>query len=290
MSMTYDDFLKAAWADHGDRPEEVADRLPGAVAIMTAPGNVSSFASLVTHVLGDHLGQWQRGIELLQSARTSPVFEPGSAGDASLNRNIAALGFAAGDTGALETLSSEDRACALAVAASAFGGRDEFKRAIAAYSAAIGIARQGLPEKSPALRALAVGGNNLAVALEEKKDRDAAETEGMIAAAEGGLEYWKQAGTWLETERAEYRLARSQLQAGKPHAAIECAKRCVEVCEANNAPAFEKFFAFAVLAMAQRAADDRKSFAVSRERALGELERVPEDEKQWCESDLKEIQ
>ncbi|HSH90545.1 MAG TPA: hypothetical protein VK996_11220 [Ramlibacter sp.] len=288
--MTYDDFLNAAWADHGDRPEEVADRLPGAVALMTAPGNVASFASLVTHVLGEHLGQWQRAIDLLQSVRTSPVFEAGSAGDASLNRNIAALGFAAGDTAALESLSSEDRACALAVAASAFAGRTEFKRAIAAYSDATAVARRGLPEKSPALRALAIGGNNLAAALEEKKDRDAAETEGMIAAAEGGLEYWKQAGTWLETERAEYRLARSQLQAGKSQAAVDSAKRCVEVCEANNAPAFEKFFAFAVLAMAHRAADDRKSFAESRERALRELEQVPEEEKQWCESDLKEIQ
>jgi hypothetical protein len=288
--MTYDEFLKAAWADHGDRPEEVAERLPGAVALMTAPANVPSFASLTTHVLGEHLGQWQRGIDLLETVRSSPMVEAGSTGDASLKRNIAALGFAGGDAAVLESLSSEDRACALAVAASAFAGRNEFKRAIAAYSDAIGVARQGLPEKSPALRALAIGGNNLAAALEGKNDRDAVETEGMIAAAEGGLEYWKQAGTWLETERAEYRLARSQLQAGKAQAAVESAKRCVQVCEANNAPAFEKFFGFAVLAMAQRAADDKQSFTESRERALRELEQVPQDEKQWCDSDLKEIQ
>ena len=73
----------------------------------------------------------------------------------------------------------------------------------------------GLPPESPAIRALAVGGNNLAAALEAKTDRDPTETRGMIDAAEGGLKYWKQAGTWLEEERAEYRLARSLLQAGE---------------------------------------------------------------------------
>ena len=61
----------------------------------------------------------------------------------------------------------------------------------------------------------------------------------MIVAAEGGLKYWKLAGTWLEEERAEYRLARSLLQAGRPHAAIASATRCIDVCTSNAAPAIE---------------------------------------------------
>ena len=62
----------------------------------------------------------------------------------------------------------------------------------------------------------AVAGNNLAATLEEKPDRDAFETEGMLTAAQGGLHHWKLAGGWMEEERAEYRLARSLLQAGDP--------------------------------------------------------------------------
>jgi hypothetical protein len=111
----------------------------------------------------------------------------------------------------------------------------------------------------------------------------------MIAAAEGGLRYWKQAGTWLEEERAEYRLTRSLLQTGEPKAAIQSAERCIEVCELNNAPAFEQFFGYAVRALAQRAAGDADSFEASRNRALQLFAQVPQAERQWCESELKEI-
>ena len=44
-----------------------------------------------------------------------------------------------------------------------------------------------MPDGSPALRALAVGGNNLAATLEEKPDRDARETRGMVDAARAAL-------------------------------------------------------------------------------------------------------
>jgi hypothetical protein len=140
------------------------------------------------------------------------------------------------------------------------------------------------------LRALAVGGNNLAAALEEKKDRDDAETAGMIVAANGGLTYWKRAGTWLEEERAEYRLTRSLLQAGRPREAIASAQRCIDVCVRNAAPPIEIFFGCVVLALAQRASDDADAFAASRQQALALYEQVPADEQQWCRSDLAELQ
>jgi len=177
----------------------------------------------------------------------------------------------------------------LASAAAAFAGRGEHMRGVAAYSEALRLANSGLPPGSAAVRALAIGGNNLATALEEKKDRDAAETEGMLVAAQGGLTYWKQAGTWLEEERAEYRLTRSQLQARRAKDAIESARRCVDVCERNDAPAIETFFGYVVLALAQRADGDATAFAASRQRALALLEQVPEDEKRYCQSDLADL-
>ena len=128
-----------------------------------------------------------------------------------------------------------------------------------------------------------------AAALESKKDRDSLETKGMIAAAEGGLKYWKQAGTWLEEERAEYRLTHSLLQAGEPQAAVHSAQRCVAVCSANNAPEFEQFFGFAALALAQRAAGDALGFEASRKQALRLFELVAPDEKQWCTSELEKL-
>lgn len=287
--MTFDAFLQLAWNDHADQPQDVADRLAASLHLVEAPEHVGRFAALVTHVFGEHLGQWNRGVELLESLQGLPAYDGGATIADRLNQAIAMLRYGGGDSEALESLTPEHRASALATAAAAFAGQNEFKRALAAYSEATQLADAGLPSGSPAIRALAIGGNNLAAALEGKKDRDAFETQGMIAAAQGGLKYWAQAGTWLEVQRAEYRLARSCLQAGQPAAAIESATRCIDICALNNAPAFEQFFAHAVLALAQRAASNISAFDAARDHALGLLEQVPADERKWCASELKEI-
>lgn len=287
--MSFDAFMEAAWNDHGDRPQEVADRLAGSLQVIAAAEQIPPFARLLTHVFGEHLGQWRQGMALLASLRSLPAFDGSPAATGALARSVGVLRYASGDREALEPLSVEDRVSVLATVSSALAARGEFARGIAAYAEALQLADTGLFTGSPAIRALAVGGNNLASSLELKKDRNASETAGMIVAAEGGLKYWKQAGTWLEEERAEYRLARSLLQAGKPDAAIESASRCIEVCAANGAPAFEQFFGYAVLALAQRAAADVTGFAASRVHARQLYELVPADERRWCESDLEEL-
>ena len=288
-AMTFDGFLKLAWNDHADQPQDVADRLAASLHLVESPEHMARFAGLVTHVFGEHLGQWNRGIVLLRSLQDLPAHHDDAMIADRLNRAIATLRFAGGESRALEFLTPEHRASALATAAAAFAGQKEFKRAIAAYSEATQLADAGLPSGSPAIGALAVGGNNLAAALEGKKDRDGFETEGMVAAAQGGLKYWTQAGTWLEVQRAEYRLARSHLHAGQAGAAVESANRCIDVCALNNAPAFEQFFAHAALALAQRAASNISAFETARDRALGQLEQVPAEERKWCASELKEI-
>jgi hypothetical protein len=287
--MTFDEFLEAAWNDHGDRPQEVAARLASSLHVVENAEHIPPFARLVMHVYGEHLGQWNPGIALLESLRRVPASAGSAAAVGALDRNIATLRYAGGDTSVLDALSTEDRISVLALAASAFSGRNGMKRAIATYAEALALAEAGLPPQSPALRALAVGGNNLAAALEEKKDRDDAETAGMVVAANGGLKYWKLAGTWLEEERAEYRLTRSLLQAGRPRDATASAQRCIDVCTRNDAPVIETFFGYVVLALAQRASGDASAFDASRQKALALYEKVPADEQRWCQSDLADI-
>ncbi len=59
--MTFDAFIEAAWNDHGDRPAEVADRLEASTGIVATADQIAPYARLATHVLGEHLGEWERG-------------------------------------------------------------------------------------------------------------------------------------------------------------------------------------------------------------------------------------
>lgn len=287
--MTLDAFLETAWADHGDRPQEVADRLATSLELVATPRDFAPFVRLLTHVYGEHLGQWQAGIELLLSLQRLPAFDGSPAAAGPTARGVATLRYASGDHAALLALSVEDRVHALAVASSMFAARNETGPAIAAYTEALGSAEAGLPSGSPAIRALAIGGNNLAATLEALPQHAPVEAQAMLAAAEAGLKYWTQAGTWLEEERAEYRLARCLLKAGAPAAAITSARRCVDLCERNGAPPFELFFGYAVLALAHRAADDAPAYGACRETAMDCFARVSEDERKWCEKEVKEL-
>jgi hypothetical protein len=199
------------------------------------------------------------------------------------------LRHARGDAGALTGLGDEERIAALATASSAFVGRGEFGRAVAAYDDAVALSQAGLSHESPAHRALAIGGNNLAAGLEEKSDRNPTETRAMVAAAEHALTHWKIAGTWLEEERAEYRLSQSLLQAGEGHAAAAAAARCVDVCERNNAPPFERFFAHAALAVASRAARESVAYEDARREARAIHDQLPVEEQPWCAADLARL-
>jgi hypothetical protein len=287
--MSIEAFIAAAWKDHADRPEEVADRLRGALPLLQLPTDIPPFAQLVTHVFGEHLARWNAGADLLMSLRGLPCGKDPAVARV-IDRGVTSLRYAVDAGTPLTHLPVEDRIAAVATASSALAALRQYKRAIVAYAEALAVAAAGLPPGSPALRALAVAGNNLAASLEEKPDRDAEETQGMVAAAEGGLKFWKLAGTWLEHERAEYRLARSLLQAGAHAGAAEAARRCLAVCDANDAPPFERYFGWVALALAQRQGGDPHASETSRQHARAQYAMIVPDERQWCEAEQKELE
>jgi hypothetical protein len=284
----FEEFIESAWADHAEQAQAVAARLAASTAIVVDAAQVAPFAGLVVHVFGEHLGQWQRGDELLQGLAATAAGDP--AAQALLSRQRAALQAAAGDDAALSALPPSDAAAAWAIVSSIFSGRADFDGSALALRRALSLAEGGLPAQSPANRALAVAGNNLAAALEELGSaRSAVQTLAMVHAAEVGLKYWQLAGGWLEAERAEYRLARSLLQAGRATDAAQAAQRCLAMCEQHDAPAFERVFGFAALSMALRAASDTSGADAARADAQAQFSSVPADEQHWCAADLREI-
>jgi len=288
--MPLDTFLEAAWRDHADHPDDVADRLAGALHLIREPSDFAPFVRLATHVFGEHLGEWQRGAGLIESLRQLPAFDGSPAAAGSLARGGAALRLAGGDESALVGLSADDRVYALAAAADAFTGRDRIADAMATFARALDGMTTDPAADHPASRALAVCGNNLSVALERKGDLSAAEAASMLAAARASLKFWKLTGTWLEEERAEYQLARSLLRAGELPAARASIERCILICAQNGAPPFEHFFGHAVRALVDKASGDAAAFAANRATARGYYARIPEDDRQWCERELRELE
>jgi hypothetical protein len=200
------------------------------------------------------------------------------------------LRYASGDHSALTGLAEDDASYALASAADALAARGQIALAIDAFSIATARAPATLTAEHPAVRALAVCGNNLSVALEKLPELGLVESRTMIASAETGLRYWKLAGTWLEEERAEYQLSRSQLRAAQLDAAIASIGRCIDICIRNTADPFELFFGYAVQAVAYRAKGELAAFAQSRGAALQHYALIPDSERQWCDREFKELE
>ena len=296
MADGFDIFSRAGWNEHADAPEGVAARLDASMDLVRNAAQVAPYASLLGHVYGAHLAQWGRGAEQLAALRTAAGYDATAATEGPIARGIAALAIASGRSEAADALTAPDRISALAQASSALLDREEIEpgsidRAIELFESATTLASgQALPGDAPAIRGLAIGGNNLAAALEERANRSPAQTESMVCAAQTGLTYWQLCGGWLEHERAEYRMARSLLQAGRSDDAAAHAMQCVQICAARHAPAFERFFGHAVEALALWAAGRGEAAAAAKAVALAAYQTIPVDEQRWCTDDLRDLQ
>jgi hypothetical protein len=289
----FDAFLTRAWDEHGDHAAGVAARLSQGVAAVTNAAQVARLAALIVHVHGEHLGQWHDGLAALDALthrlRELPADAARPAAETALQRQGAALRLAAGDADALQGLAPDAAIAARAVAAGIAAGRDDWPTAIQRLRQALADATPGVPDGSPALRVLAVTGNNVAAALEARAPRSADETAAMLEAATAALQYWSRAGGWTEVERAHHRLGSCRLAAGDAAGGAASARACLAVCAEHDAPAFERFFGEALLARASHAAGtaDEAAAAAARARALAAT--LGADEHGWCDDELARL-
>ncbi|MDW5416379.1 hypothetical protein R6242_07310 [Iodobacter sp. CM08] len=281
MTASFEAFIQTAWADHGDHPQDVANRLANTMPVPQSPAQTLALARLICHVYGEHLAQWQQGIDLLNTLSATDTV----AADA-IRLNCAILSYASGQSTVLATLNAAEQAHVLANTSSIWAAQGAIEGAIEQFSQALTIAE---PLPTTVHRALAIAGNALACTLEERHPRHAAETSAMILAAQSALKYWQLAGTWLEVERAHYRLCRSLLQAEHAEAALSSAQNCLDVCLQNKAPAFELFFAHAILAIAQSKRGNSEAFTRNHQAACTFFEQLPANEQPWCDAELKEL-
>ncbi len=295
--MSFEDFLNQAWQDHATDAAGVWDRFPDGMKLVASLADIGSMAALVTHVSGEHLGQWQGGAALLEQLTRHATFDGDAPSGKAVYRSLAVLAMCDRQPAAAEGFATlartddgaspaSDRIRILTAVASALAGQQRIDEATVTFSEALQLASYGPDAKDPAARALAAAGNNVAAELEQRAGRTPGETALMKRAAETGRRYWEVAGTWLDVERAEYRLAMTLLAAGEPQAALEHARDCVALCEDNQAVPYEQFFGWEAVALASFASGDPLNARLSRDKAEALIARMKAEVQPECREAL----
>ena len=287
--MDFDTFMGKAWHDHASDAAAVARRLDDGLALVGDEAQLNRLMHLGQHVYGEHLAEWRNGVAFLDRITALPAFVRDGASGQAQRRAIAALRLSDGTDAALGELSASDRIRVGAMASGNLAAHDT-GRARRLLEDALDLAqRAGLPNDDPMHRTLAVTGNTLACTLEEKADRRADERALMILAAQTARHHWAIAGTWLETERAEYRLANTWRQAGDLARAREHARTCLEIVAANNGPALERLFGWEALGLVERAAGNAAGHAHALTRAREAFAELDESDKSWCAASVEKL-
>jgi len=264
--MSFDQFVQEAWRDHTQDARAVATRLRGARERITKPADVAPLARLIVHVFGEHLGDWDSAGRELKRLGEHTLSLHDSAAQSALRVANAALGCAQGHPLPPAGMTADERASALCAGSAVALGRDELQRSIELFESALNLVQHGIAGESGFHRPMAVAASNLASALAEMVGHSPEQNALMLRAAQAGRVYWEKAGSWLEVERAEYLLAKCNLRAGQTSLARPHALACLSICQANQAPDFEIFYAHAMLATVARALNHREDF--ERELAL----------------------
>lgn len=288
--MDFDTFIGQGWDQHVKDAPGVAARLQAdGIALLSEAQQIVPLAHLAHHVMGEHLGRWHEALQFQQRLATLPLCQPGSAEALALRRFMASLQLASGAADERAALSASDRVRVTAMAAASLA-EQHTARALLLFQDALAQAdRAALPESDPCTRALAVSGNNLAATLEEKPQLSAEERSLMVLAAQTARRYWAIAGGWLETERAEHRLALTWLKAGDPALARQHAQNCLHIVKDNQAPALERFFAFEALGRAEHAGGDHAAHARALVQAEAAFAGLDESDRSGCQATLDKL-
>ena len=104
------------------------------------------------------------------------------------------------------------------------------------------------------------------------------------------LAAFEQNASWLEAERADYRLSHCWRVAGDAAQALAHAQACLDTVMAQpGAPALERFFGHEALALACQAAGDGAGLAASRTAMQQAFDELAADDQAWCRATLEAV-
>jgi len=244
-----DGFIEQAWNDHGTDLPAVVARLDQGLALLTeSPAKLNDFLQLAAHVHLEHRGDAQAMQSVLD--RSTPFVASQPDAQATVDKARLTMALLRGESPDASMLPIAARVRAHGDAACGLAARGDHAQARRLLQAAAAITRDADgQQRTPAGKGLAASYNNVASLLLDGKRSPEADAL-MLETATQARSAWAAAGTWLNVERAEYLLAITHAATGHGTQAAEHAKACADICEANAADAFERFFAQEALARA----------------------------------------
>lgn len=254
----FDAMLQRNWARHQDAPEEVALQLRAHDTTAFSATEFDSYLKLLFHVENTHLDR----PETLREFLTNTVDAGLKGGSADplrtiLSRYLLLIDICSTPSEAIPLLLSRceplnldslDRSALFAMAASELCHGSYEPRSGEFFRLALLEYERNEDQQSPAVRAIAVAANNLAVQLEAMAEQSQEAKELMVFSALKAREFWGICGSAVNIERAEYRLAKCYLKAKMLQDALAHARLCEQICLQENLPGAEKFYASALLA------------------------------------------
>lgn len=283
--MTFEEYLNDAWANHPTQSAELLKNFKEHFSLVSSADEITAMGHLITHVTGEHLGQWGKGIQLLEELSVHPHIKDRTA----INRFIASLSLGEDQNFSISHFADSDKVRILAMTASALASQNDLIRAGQYLEQAEKICRIKLNHQDPANRSLAVAGNNLASTLEEKPQLSTEECHLMLHAAFVGRKFWEIAGSWIEVERAEYRLAKSFLKADILDKAYEHAEKCLEIVSQNGNDPLEVFFGYEAMALIEKAKKNQLGHEEAVRGMYEAFSRLNTDDQSWCKETLERV-
>lgn len=276
-------YINQSWSQHAKESQAVVDSLTDGVALVTQASESLQLLGLVLHLFSEHVFAFNQALDVINKIEKLPFQN----NDTQLAAERARVVFNTlqGQKIEITSFAISDQIKILATLSSALVAQNKIEQAREYFKRLKELA-QNIDIQDSAQRSVAIAGNNLACALEEKTQRNEAETKLMIESAQLARKHWEFAGTWLEVERAEYRLSQSYFQAGDYLNSIKHANLCLTICEQHKAAPLEFFFAYESIAMIEKAMNQPA-------RSLPQMQRCFElldaGDKSWCEASLNKL-
>ncbi|WP_322095633.1 hypothetical protein [Paraburkholderia bannensis] len=248
-TMTIADDLSLLVQNHDDAPLAAADELRRLAKLDVPSDQLSRFAWLVDHVIGEKQGAWAEAYGLIKQAIEShetlqlPVLRYAAVA-AHLGGYLPA-GIALERRMMRESLSGDQASTAVRSGALSFGVTPENAVDICASLLSIveSVSRWSEPSGVDSLVAGSL--NNIVSALLEQ-DREtvghADVSAAMIMAAEAARTLWYRAGTWVNQERADYLCALVFNRLGDYVKALDAAERGQQVIETRGSEDVDRAF------------------------------------------------